>query len=116
MALRLLQDHLRNVEKRIRPPGHFDLPRQRFDPFFVRHQVNFKLRQRLGLGAAIAFFAAPKCRPITTGGSATTFRARRRATLSAWPVLWSASAGPVASWRSRTASVLAAIHSLMTTF
>jgi hypothetical protein len=46
MPLRLLQNHLRDVEQRIRPARHLDLARQGFNALFLRTQAEVNFRQR----------------------------------------------------------------------
>ena len=45
MSLRLLQDHLGDVEQRIRPARHLDLARQGFDPLLFRAEAQINFRQ-----------------------------------------------------------------------
>ncbi len=46
VSLRLLENHLRDLEQRIRPARHLDLPRQGFHAFVFRAQARLDFRQR----------------------------------------------------------------------
>src|SRR5438552_276307 len=64
MALRFLEDHLRDIEERVGPSGHFDLAREGFDALFIGDQayIDFGQRRRqfarLTPLAAVSRFAA----------------------------------------------------------
>jgi hypothetical protein len=62
MPLRLLQDHLRNVEERVGPACHLNLARQRFDTLLLRSQAQIDLRQRRRRWTAFTGFAPAKVR------------------------------------------------------
>ena len=55
ITFRLLQNDLRDLEKRKRPAGHLDLARERFDALFVRQKGDGDFRQRRGRLAQLAF-------------------------------------------------------------
>src|SRR5437879_13906885 len=66
MALRFLEDHLRDIEERVGPAGHFDLPREGFDALFIGDQayIDFgKRRRRFARLAPVSRFTA--VRPAT---------------------------------------------------
>src|SRR5437879_3959644 len=72
MALRLLQNHLGDVEKRIRTARHLDLPSERFYALVVRHQTHADFWQRRGRLATLARFVTASKWAITARRPATT--------------------------------------------
>jgi hypothetical protein len=80
-----LQDHLRDVEQRIRPAGHLDLPRQGFNALFFGPQAEVNLNQRWRGWAAFAWFATAELRPLATEWpAALAFGPWRAASWSGW--------------------------------
>src|SRR4051794_8201199 len=59
MALRLLQDHLSNVEKGIGAASHLDLAGQGFDALLIGQEAQIYFGKRLQGGARLAPVAVP---------------------------------------------------------
>ena len=74
VALRLLEDHLRNAKKRVSPAGHFDLAGQRLDSLFIGHQADIQFRKRLRRFAMFAPLV--RLAAIRTAVRAASFAAR----------------------------------------
>ena len=91
MPLGLLENHLRDVEQRIRPARHLDLPRQGFDAFVFGAQAQVKFGQRQRRRTPIAGIAPAKIRSLAAQGPAAlafgpwraTARSGRAATIAA---------------------------------
>src|SRR5438270_10137351 len=92
MALRFLQDHLGDVEKRIGAASHLDLAREGFDPLFIGQeaQIDFgKWLQRFPRLATVGCFATIRSAPLSTISAA--FAARRSAAILPRPAFIPAS-------------------------
>jgi hypothetical protein len=117
MPLRLLENHLGDVEQRIRPASHLDLARQGFNaPFFgTQAEVNFRQRRRRRAPIAGVTGAETWSR-AAEGLAALAFRPWRAATGSRWPatiaaraiVVSSRSAGAVTARRTGATAIAVA--------
>src|SRR5882762_1166723 len=119
MALRLLQNHLRDVEQRIGPARYFDLPGQGFDAFVVRDKTDIDLNQRGGRRRTSFLLLAPaESRSFTGEGfSARGWRASRTAGITARTIFVPARARrTVSPGRPGTTAVVPAIPAMLAAF
>src|ERR1035441_4306845 len=102
MPLRLLQNHLGDVEQRIRPASHLDLARQGFNaPFFgTQTEVNFRQRRRRRSPVAGVTGAEPWSR-AAEGPAALAFGPWRAAARTGWAATITARAVVVSSRAAR---------------
>src|SRR6266404_8638557 len=85
MTLRLLQNHLRDIEKRISPACHFDLARQGFHAFFVWNQRDIEVGQRCRRLTPLPLLSPP---------GKGTIASATRSTSRIWPRSSPRSTGP----------------------
>jgi hypothetical protein len=120
MPLRLLEDHLGDVEQRIRPACHLDLARQGLNAPFFGTQAQVNLRQRRRRRAPLAGVTRAETRSLTAEGpAALAFGSGRPATIAARAIVVSSrSAGAVTARRpgATTIAVAAAVGPLSFAF
>jgi hypothetical protein len=113
VALGLLQNHLGNIEKRVRAPSHFNLSRERFHAFVVRHQTHADFWQRRGRLAALARFISARKRSVATWRpAATAFGPWPASAFAAWAISFTSLPGSTFAPRgTRSPPLLAAVGS-----
>jgi hypothetical protein len=116
VPLRLLQNHLGDIEQRVGSARHLDLARQRFHAPFIRQQTDVDFRQRRRRGPPLALFPAHfrSSRAIAPGAVATVLPGRTPA-LPAGAVV-SAAGWSLAPGRARAAPVVPAFLPLHRAF
>jgi hypothetical protein len=131
MALRLLQDHLRDIKKGICAPGHFYLTSQGLDAFFFGQKRNVNRRQWRDFGARRAVapvlalaFAVKSCRPSVFPAPPSIASTWPLTLARPWPAAsftWAAASGPSAArtgssalhWPASTAGVPAPLGAVL---
>jgi hypothetical protein len=102
VPLRLLKNHLRDVEQRVGPARHLDLPREGFDAFVLRAQAEVNFRQGRRRFATLA--TAEVASVLPERPAATTIGPGRAALGTRGPAILAAGAVPIGAgpWSRRT--------------